>query len=113
MKTAKTLIPGLFAAFIINTAILAYAGDDMQQKHEARTQERLQEMKNELNLTDDQATKIKALQESHMAKRKAEREAMQKEMDAILTPEQQEKARKMREERKEKRRARHADHSRE
>jgi Spy/CpxP family protein refolding chaperone len=110
MKIAKTLIPSLLAALFINAATLAYAGDDKQQKHEARMQERLEEMKKELNLSDDQAAQIKTLQQSHMEKRKAERDAMQKEMDAILTPEQQEKAKKMREERKEKRRSRHADH---
>ena len=110
MKTIKTLIPSLFAALMISTATLAYTGDDMQQKHETRMQERLEEMKKELNLTDEQAAQMKTLQKSHMEKRKAEREAMQKEMDAILTPEQQEKAKKMREERKEKRRARHAEH---
>jgi protein CpxP len=99
MKLTKTLIPALFTAMIIGSTPLVHAEDESVQKHGEQMQQRMDKMKKELNLTDDQVKKMQVLHD----KRKEEREAMKKEMDEILTPEQQEKAKKMRDERKAKR----------
>lgn len=105
-RTRPVIFAALFTSLLAGAAATSHADDDMSKKHEQHMQQRLEEMTKELNLSETQVQQMKALHE----KRKAEREAMRKAMDEILTPEQREKAQKLREERKAKRRERHAGH---
>lgn len=66
---------------------------EMMQKRGMKGADR---MASELNLTDDQRVKVKQIMESHHESMKAQREQMMKQMDAVLTPEQQQKAKEMR-----------------
>lgn len=79
----------------------------MQQKMEMHQQQRLNEMKTQLNLTDDQVMRLKKLQQDNFENRKMDRmaakkarkakmEDMQGQMKKILTPEQYTKWHKMR-----------------
>jgi len=83
------------------------------QSPESRAERRADRMAEELKLSDAQAEKVEALIKSKIEarqadreKHKAEREAFEKEMKTILTPEQYEAFLKMKEEKREKRKGR-------
>ena len=104
----------LSAAFVaIGTFAMAQQNQRMQQmdpaKMEQKRADNLKQMQTQLNLTDAQVTKIKALQDQRIAERKqnapqlqaqrkarmeqmqAKRDQHQLEMKQILTPEQYQK----------------------
>jgi len=89
------------------------AHKEEMQSPESRAERRADRMAEELKLSDAQAEKVEALIKSKIEarqadreKHKAEREAFEKEMKAILTPEQYEAFLKMKEEKREKRKGR-------
>lgn len=116
ISLALAVVAGTFAMAQENAAILNPQQKKMQiMKHDPvqRDAHRLERMKKELNLTEDQVAKIKALQdkrkqeiEAVRQKNNEEREARKAAMDAgykrILTPEQYQKWNTQRKERAEK-----------
>lgn len=66
-----------------------------EQREQMRTRMR-ETMRQELNLTDDQQAKIDALISEPMPDSREERRARFEQMQQVLTPEQQEKARELR-----------------
>jgi Spy/CpxP family protein refolding chaperone len=120
MKTTKySLVAGMILAGLLAGASLGYAQDAKADKQGDRRggpmiQQRLDRMSEELKLTEEQKTKIKAAFEAEAKKRQemrgeaastpearrerfqAMREEMSKKMKEILTPEQFAKWEKMR-----------------
>ncbi|WP_333853618.1 hypothetical protein [Epilithonimonas sp.] len=92
----------ILSAAFLGLGVFGFAQTTAKADHSQKKAERLQQMKQELNLTDAQVAQIKALHESKAAERKQEMTAkkvdrMQKmkeneaEMQKILTPEQYKK----------------------
>ena len=92
----------ILSAAFLGLGVFGFAQTTAKADHSQKKAERLQQMKQELNLTDAQVAQLKALHESKAAERKAEMAAkkedrMQKmkeneaEMQKILTPEQYKK----------------------
>lgn len=92
----------ILSAAFLGLGVFGFAQTTAKADHSQKKAERLQQMKQELNLTDAQVAQLKALHESKAAERKAEMTAkkedrMQKmkeneaEMQKILTPEQYKK----------------------
>jgi len=84
----------------------------------------LEQLQTELNLTDEQVTQLKALEEEHRATMqqfreggerpdpstmKAQREAHRKSMEGILTPEQMDKFKELQKEKRSERQGRHSE----
>ncbi|WP_312766619.1 hypothetical protein [Epilithonimonas sp.] len=89
----------ILSAAFLGLGVFGFAQTTVKADFSQKKAERLQQMKQELNLTDAQVAQIKALHESKAAERKQEMTAkkedrMQKmkeneaEMQKILTPEQ-------------------------
>ena len=89
----------ILSAAFLGLGVFGFAQTTAKADHSQKKAERLQQMKQELNLTDAQVAQLKALHESKAAERKAEMTAkkedrMQKmkeneaEMQKILTPDQ-------------------------
>lgn len=92
----------ILSAAFLGLGVFGFAQTTTKADFNQKKAERLQQMKQELNLTDAQVAQIKALHESKAAERKQEMTAkkedrMQKmkeneaEMQKILTPEQYKK----------------------
>lgn len=92
----------ILSSAFLGLGVFGFAQTTAKADHSQKKAERLQQMKQELNLTDAQVAQLKALHESKAAERKAEMTAkkedrMQKmkeneaEMQKILTPEQYKK----------------------
>ena len=92
----------ILSAAFLGLGVFGFAQTTAKADHSQKKAERLQQMKQELNLTDAQVAQLKALHESKAAERKAEmttkkEDRMQKmkeneaEMQKILTPEQYKK----------------------
>lgn len=92
----------ILSAAFLGLGVFGFAQTTAKADHSQKKAERLQQMKQELNLTDAQVAQLKALHESKAAERKAEMTAkkedrMQKmkeneaEMQKILTPDQYKK----------------------
>ena len=92
----------ILSAAFLGLGVFGFAQTTAKADHSQKKAERLQQMKQELNLTDAQVAQLIALHESKAAERKAEMTAkkedrMQKmkeneaEMQKILTPEQYKK----------------------
>ncbi len=92
----------ILSAAFLGLGVFGFAQTTAKADHSQKKAERLQQMKQELNLTDAQVAQLKALHESKAAERKTEMSAkkedrMQKmkeneaEMQKILTPEQYKK----------------------
>ncbi len=111
----KTLI-----AVALLLPLSAYAGDKAKDKKDREGGPmhgpRMEHIMEELDLTDDQRTRMQAIFRNHHDKMTALREQTEAEVSKILTPEQQAKLDKMKqkrrekwEERKEKWRQQHGD----
>jgi periplasmic protein CpxP/Spy len=117
MKNRIALIAGIALAVLLTGTTISSAQDAEKKKGGDRTQmmqQRLDRMSEELKLTEDQKTKVKAAFEAEAKKRQEMRgegtqtdeqrreaaqklrEEMNKKMKEILTPEQFEKWEKMR-----------------
>ncbi|PZU81201.1 MAG: hypothetical protein DI529_15845 [Chryseobacterium sp.] len=92
----------ILSAAFLGLGVFGFAQTTAKADYSQKKAERLQQMKQELNLTDAQVAQLKALHESKAAERKQEMTAkkedrMQKmkeneaEMQKILTPEQYKK----------------------
>ncbi len=88
------------------TSAIANEGHGYEKKFSPA--ERVEKLKEKLSLTDEQATKLQTIFESHkpsdaeIAAMKAKKEAFKAEINAVLTPEQAAKLKELREERKDK-----------
>lgn len=110
----------LASAMALSVPMMAHADDD--HKHGERGEhcemhkgkygdmkkgeykgKRMEYMAKELGLSDVQRQQLKGLMETHHAEMRAERNAFMKQIDAILTPEQRQKAQEMRKRHEEKR----------
>lgn len=92
----------ILSAAFLGLGVFGFAQQTTKAEHSQKKTERLQKLKQELNLTDTQVTQLTALHEAKAADRKADFDAkkgdrMQKmkqneaEMQKILTPEQYKK----------------------
>ena len=92
----------ILSAAFLGLGVFGFAQQTSKGDHSQKKTERLQKLKQELNLTDTQVTQLTALHEAKAADRKADFDAkkgdrMQKmkqneaEMQKILTPEQYKK----------------------
>lgn len=92
----------ILSAAFLGLGVFGFAQQTTKADHSQKKMERLQKLKQELNLTDTQVTQLTALHEAKAADRKADFDAkkgdrMQKmkqneaEMQKILTPEQYKK----------------------
>lgn len=92
----------ILSAAFLGLGVFGFAQQTTKAEHSQKKTERLQKLKQELNLTDTQVTQLTALHEANAADRKADFDAkkgdrMQKmkqneaEMQKILTPEQYKK----------------------
>ncbi len=89
----KTIVAGALAVSLFAAGIVA-------ANFEHKRENRLERMAENLNLTADQQTKIRAIFDEKHSKMKALHEESHKKVLAVLTPEQKEKFEKQREERK-------------
>lgn len=116
MKTLKNAGSIMLVAALVLAGPAAWANDG-DKGHDFDPAKKVEKMKKQLNLTDDQAAKIQAIFEKKKAEKEAAREAAKKaweesrqqthnEISAILTEEQrvkfEENAAKMKEKHKEK-----------
>ena len=95
----KTLI-ALTLAAVLPAAVLA-SGSERGERHHGPDIERLSE---QLELSDEQRSRMRALFEEQATKRRAMRDEMRSRMAEVLTPEQQSKMKEMHEDRREHRR---------
>lgn len=97
---------GLVAGIALYSAspLLAHGKDkaEWRQSHADRVEHRLERLKSELGLNDDQIGKIRDLLSDQQAKITAIREETHKKMAAVLTPEQKAKFESLKKERGEK-----------
>lgn len=120
MKTRKLFVAMLVLIFGVTTAMAQGPGRG-HGKHKKTTEERAQKqtewMTAELQLTPEQAAKVKEInlkhakiskqkREAYKAERKANQDKRYAELDTVLTPEQQAKLKQSREERKSERKMR-------
>lgn len=73
-------------------------------------EKRLEQLKEKLSLSDDQAAQIRAIKEQTATEMKSLKDRTHQEIDAILIPEQREKFKAFREEMKDKKEKRRKEH---
>lgn len=105
----KKTILLLIACFVYHTGLHAQQKRVKQPSPEVRAERRTEYLKSKLVLTDAQYSKVYELilqnektKTADQAKTKEQRSSIDKQMKAILSPEQQEKYEAMKEDRKEK-----------
>lgn len=99
----KSLIALLITLPIIAFPVTAIAGSDKDNSaHNEFGRRHMDRAMKKLNLSAEQDEKLKAAFESHHKKMVTLREETEKEINTILTPEQQKKLQNMKEKRKEK-----------
>jgi protein CpxP len=105
----KKTILLLIACFVYHTGLHAQQKKAKQPSPEVRAERRTEYLKSKLVLTDAQYSKVYELilqnektKTADQAKTKEQRSSIDKQMKAILSPEQQEKYEAMKEDRKEK-----------
>jgi periplasmic protein CpxP/Spy len=104
----KRFIAGMMA-WTLCTAPAAWANEG----HEMNVDKKVEKLKNELALTPDQESQVKAVLNEYKDKAKALKDEKKAKMDAILTPDQKSKHEKMMKEWKEKRKDKHDDDDKE
>lgn len=105
MKKATTLALALFTSAALAGAV--HAGGF---HHGPNPDRMVKHMTEELDLTDQQQSRIKAIVEEQGTKMRALHEATKGKINQVLTPEQQAKAKTLREERMEKWKEKKARH---
>jgi Spy/CpxP family protein refolding chaperone len=97
MKTIMALSLAMFLAAGVEKAAFAEMGG-----HGPNGERKVEKLKEKLNLTDDQATKIENIVNAAGEKHKAIQEDTQKQIDSVLNDEQKKKYAALKEEMKEK-----------
>ena len=97
------------ALLLGTTTMAAIASPDGYGPRHDRMEKRIERMTEQLNLTTEQQAQIKTMFEEHKDERKAMRERMHKDINAVLNEEQQSRFKAFREQRHMKRMARHDD----
>lgn len=105
----RKLLSAIFFATSLQVAIAQEPAPQRQITPEKRIEMRLERLKTELSLTEEQVPKVKellvqqdALRNLKPEERNAGFRELQTKMDALLTPEQKEKQKAMQEERRKK-----------
>lgn len=109
MPTSQIVARFLLAssvAFALPMGAYAAAETSQQQPPHPPHEQRAEKMFDNLGLDDTQRAQVKTIMKEHHEKVSQERAAMWKQIDAVLTPEQREKAADMRKEHSQKMRDR-------
>lgn len=92
----------LASVMVIATGLSGSLLADNHGKSAERHDRHMQYMSKSLDLTSDQETRIRAINEEHASEYRSLRDKHQADINAVLTPEQQEKMTELREQKREK-----------
>jgi hypothetical protein len=107
MQKKQWILAAALFAFAAPLPTAAFAGCEYCED----TGKMMDNMKKELNLSDDQADRIKAIKEAKKEKVDAAKKEAREQIKAVLNPDQQSRFDKMMERKEEKEKAHHKQHS--
>ena len=93
----KNRIVSMLLAGALLVSAPAFAEGDGGWSGKEKGEKRLEQLKEKLSLSDDQASQIRAIKEQTATEMKAIKEKTHQQIDTILTPEQREKFKTFRE----------------
>ena len=116
MNQVLRLSLAMLAIVLFTAGAIAQTSDRQKMSKEEKIQMKVERMKSELNLSEEQTDKITSILKNHFQaeektreEHRAQRAAVHEEIKAVLTPEQTKKLEAMHAERKDKMKERHGD----